>query len=338
MLSARLDMPADGEPTACAILAQCFTCSKNLNAVVQISRALTQKGVAVLRFDFTGLGQSEGEFAATNFSSNVEDLVAAGAFVEEMGFAPEILIGHSLGGAAAIRAGRHVRGARAVVTIGAPFDPLHVSKLIASSEEEIEATGETEVRIGGRAFRVRKQLLDDLRRGTLEEDLRHLDRPLLVLHSPQDQTVGIENAAQIYQAARHPKSYVSLDQADHLLSEERDARYVAEVIAAWASRYLQERVPPQTPAELLAEKWPLQEVQVKLTHDKIHAVDESRTDESNARVDRVRRELELSGPLSADQLERLLEIADRCPVHRTLTAGLHVESTLAGVASNLEPA
>lgn len=401
MLSARLDLPADGEPIACAILAHCFTCSKNLNAVVQISRALTLKGVAVLRFDFTGLGESEGEFAATNFSSNVGDLIAAGTFVEEMGYSPEILIGHSLGGAAVIRAARKVQGARAVVTIGAPFDPLHVSKLLASSQEEIDETGEAEVNIGGRPFRIRKQLLDDLRSGTLEEDLRILERPLLVLHSPQDQTVGIDNAAQIYQAARHPKSFVSLDEADHLLSNERDAHYVAELVASWSSRYLPVRTPPETPAELVAgnrvavhtgssgfateirvrqhglradepvavgggdtgptpydlllaalgactgmtlrmyadrKKWPLEEVQVNLTHDKIHAVDESHPGESDARVDRIRRELELSGPLSGTQRERLLEIADRCPVHRTLTAGLHIESELAVPSEIPKPA
>jgi fermentation-respiration switch protein FrsA (DUF1100 family) len=209
-LSARLDMPADGEPVACAIFAHCFTCSKNLNAVVNISRALTLEHIAVLRFDFTGLGESMGEFAATNFSSNVEDLVAAAEFVRGQGLAPDILVGHSLGGAAVIRAARRIKGVRAVSTIGAPFDPWHVSHLLESSREEIEATGEATVRIGDRPFRVREQLLKDLRAGSLETDLLEMRRPLLVFHSPLDQTVGIENAAQIFQAARHPKSFVVL--------------------------------------------------------------------------------------------------------------------------------
>lgn len=392
MLSARLDVPADGAPVACAVLAHCFTCSKNLNALVQISRALTGLGVAVLRFDFTGLGESEGEFATTNFSSSVGDLVAAGAFIQEMGLAPEILIGHSLGGAAAIRAARRMEDVRAVATVGAPFDPWHVSKLLEASHEEIERAGEAEVHLGDRSFRVRKQLLDDLRGGSLEADLRELRRPLLVMHSPLDQTVGIDNAARIFEAARHPKSFLSLDRADHLLGDHRDARYVASVVAAWASRYLPEREPARSEAELVADnrvvartgadgfateirvrghgtiadepaavggtdagptpydlllsalgactgmtlrmyadrkRWPLEEVRVSLRHEKIHAVDEARVEDGDARVDHIDRDLELMGPLDAEQRARLAEIADRCPVHRTLTAGVRVTTSMA---------
>lgn len=388
-LSARLDVPADGEPIACALFAHCFTCSKNLNAVVNISRALTQERVAVLRFDFTGLGQSEGDFAATSFSSNVADIVAAAAFVRGQGLAPDMLVGHSLGGAAVVRASRQIDGVRAVATIGMPFDPWHASHLLEGSHEEIEASGEATVKIGGRSFRVRKQLLDDLRAGNLEQDLREMRRPLLVFHSPLDQTVGIENAAQIFQAARHPKSFVTLDRADHLLTDERDSRYVGTVLTAWASRYLPHPEPARTEEELIAEnrvvtrtgpggfrteimvrghgsiadepvavggtdagptpydlllsalgactgmtlrmyadrkQWPLEQVTVRLRHEKIHAVDEVHCEDQEARIDRIQREVEVTGELSPEQRARLIEIADRCPVHGTLSAGVHVET------------
>lgn len=389
-LSGRLDLPADGEAVACAIFAHCFTCSKNLNVAVNIARALTQRGIATLRFDFTGLGTSEGEFADSSFSSNVGDLIAAAAFLEGELQAPSILIGHSLGGSATLCAAKHIPSAKAVVTIGSPFDPWHAAGLLGGSHAEIEAAGEATVQIGERPFRIRKQLLEDLREQRLDDSLRDLDAALLVMHSPLDQTVGIENAARIYTAAKHPKSFVSLGDADHLLSDERDACYAGDVIATWASRYLPERPVPTveelrttervvtrtgdsgflteimadhhglvadeplavggtdlgpTPYDLLLaglgactgmtlrmyadrKKWPLDEVRVHLRHDRIHAQDEEACeDDADARVDRIRRIVEICGDdLDDEQRARLLEIADKCPVHRTLEAGVRIET------------
>jgi putative redox protein len=232
-------MPVDGAPLAYALFAHCFTCSKNLNAVVNIARALNQARIAVLRFDFTGLGESEGEFADTNFSSNVADLVAAARYLGEAYEAPSVLIGHSLGGAAVLRAASEMSGVRAVATIGAPADPGHVAHLIASSREEIEARGEAEVEIAGRRFRIRKQFLDDLEAARMEVAIAGLGRALLIFHSPVDTIVGIENAERIYKSARHPKSFISLDRADHLLRDSRDSLYVGAVLAAWAAKYIE---------------------------------------------------------------------------------------------------
>lgn len=235
-LSGRLDAPES--PRAWALFAHCFTCNKNLAAVRNISRALVAEGVAVFRFDFTGLGESEGDFADTNFSSNVEDLVAAAEHMQATLDAPSILIGHSLGGAAVLHAATHLPEVRAVATIGAPAEPSHVTHLLADSREKIEATGEATVVLAGRAFTIRKQFLDDLDENNMAQCIRALRRPLIICHSPVDQTVGIDNAAAIFQAARHPKSFVSLDRADHLLTNAADSRYVGALIAAWAARYL----------------------------------------------------------------------------------------------------
>jgi putative redox protein len=237
-LSARLGLPADRAPRACALFAHCFTCSKDLRSVVEMTRALTGEGIAVLRFDFTGLGESEGDFADTSFSSNVGDLHAAAHWMEENLEAPAILIGHSLGGAAVLQATAGLPSVRAVATIGAPFDPAHVTGLFVDQIGEIEATGEAEVVLAGRRFTVREEFLRDLEGRRMERVVRELGRPLLIFHSPVDQTVGIENAALIYEAARHPKSFISLDDADHLLLREIDSRYVGRVLAAWASRYV----------------------------------------------------------------------------------------------------
>jgi putative redox protein len=234
-LAGRLEMP-DGKPLAYAIFAHCFTCSKDIAAATRISRGLAKKGLAVLRFDFTGLGNSEGDFANTNFSSNVEDLVAAANHLRQNKAAPSLLIGHSLGGAAVLAAAARIPEVKGVVTIGAPSDPGHVAHLFSGSQEEIDSTGEAEVQLGRRTFTIKKQFLEDIQEQRLLEVVRDLRVSLLVMHSPVDQTVGIEHAGHIYGAAKHPKSFVSLDPADHLLTQKEDSTYVAKIISAWASR------------------------------------------------------------------------------------------------------
>ena len=236
-LVARLDTPDEGAIRAYALFAHCFTCNKNLKAVSNINRKLTEHGIAVLRFDFTGLGESEGDFADTNFSSNVDDLVAAARFLEAEYAAPQLLIGHSLGGAAVLHAAMQLPSVRAVATIGAPAEPTHVAHLFADSREEIEANGAARVVLAGREFTIRKQFLDDLEIGRMQTCIRDLKRALIVFHAPLDNTVGIDNAGAIFKAARHPKSFISLDDADHLLARSRDSRYVGAVIAHWAERY-----------------------------------------------------------------------------------------------------
>ena len=387
-LSAILDLPADGEADAYAVFAHCFTCSKDLRPVVAIARTLIRRRIGVLRFDFTGLGQSEGDFADTTFSSNVEDLVAAAEHLAGEIAAPTLLVGHSLGGAAVLQAAHRLPSVRAVATIGAPADPSHVLKQVESSREEIERDGEATVRIAGRPFRIRREFLEDLDGGVMRERVGDLRRALLVMHAPGDTIVGIDNAARLYEMARHPKSFVSLDDADHLLTDPADARYVGEVLAAWASRYVEipdeapdapaagpgvvTRTPGDgfrteivsgphtliadeplavggtneglTPYDFLAaalgactgmtlrmyadrKGWPLEEVRVRLAHDRVHAEHGERCEDPKSCVDRIRREIGIvGGQLDADQRSRLLEIADRCPVHRTLEAGMRIET------------
>ena len=238
LLGGRLDLPAGGSPKAYALFAHCFTCTKDSKAAAYISRALTDKNIAVFRYDFTGLGESSGDFAETSFSSNVTDLVAAADFMQATYAGPQILIGHSLGGAAVIRAAGQINSARAVVTIGSPSDPGHVLRHIQDHREEIENRGSARIAIEGRSFRIKKEFLDDLKQNRMTGAVRDLDRPLLVLHAPLDETVGIDNAAAIFKEARHPKSFVSLDDADHLLSRSEDARYAGSLIAAWADKYI----------------------------------------------------------------------------------------------------
>lgn len=238
LLSARLEQPVDKQPLAYAIFAHCFTCTKNLVAVTNISRALTAKGIAVLRFDFTGLGESEGDFADTNFSSNVQDLLSAADHLALHYKAPTIIVGHSLGGAAVLMAAGQIPSIKAVATVGAPADPPHVKQLFQSSLEEIESTGEAVVSLSGRPFKIKKQFIDDLEETDLASRLKAMKRPLLILHSPQDETVDIRNAEKIYINAMHPKSYISLDGTDHLLSRKEDSLYVGSMIASWAARYI----------------------------------------------------------------------------------------------------
>jgi uncharacterized OsmC-like protein/alpha/beta superfamily hydrolase len=388
-LAARLDRP-DGAPRAYALFAHCFTCSKDVLAASRIASALASCGIAVLRFDFTGLGHSGGEFASTNFSSNVEDLVRAADYLRKTRDAPKILIGHSLGGAAVLAAAARVPEAVAVATIGAPADPEHVVHLLAGSRDEIERSGEATVKIGGRSFTIRKQFLDDISTHTLRESLSSLRKALLVFHAPRDEIVGIENAGLIFAAAKHPKSFISLDDADHLLTRRADALYVAEVLAAWASRYIGEAAEahtdlesdpdqvvvrdagegtfPQdivaghhrlradepesvggtdtgpTPYDLLlaglgactsmtvrlyAERkgWPLRRTTVRLSHDRIHAEDCESCETKEGRIDRIQRRITFEGSLDADQRTRLLQIADKCPVHRTLTSEIRIETS-----------
>lgn len=386
-LSARLELPVNQHPHTYALFAHCFTCNKNLSAVRNISRAMTIRGVAVLRFDFTGLGESEGDFADTNFTSNLQDIIAAATFMEEHYQPPTILVGHSLGGAAVIRAAYDLPSVKAVATIGAPFDPEHVSHLISTGVEDIEAKGEAEVSIGGRPFTIKKQFLEDIRDNRMIDRIHDLNRALLIMHSPIDGTVSIENALKIYKAARHPKSFISLDEADHLLSKKQDSMYVGGLIGAWAMRYIdqpeQEKLkaeravavrlkgegfttdimvrhhgliadePPQiggndygpTPYDLVSaglgactamtlkmyarrKKWDLQEVIVHLDHLKDYAKDMQDTEASKSKIDHFSRLIELRGELDPTQKARLLEIADKCPVHRTLHGDIVVETTL----------
>lgn len=248
ILSARLDLPIDSQPIAYALFAHCFTCSKNLKAVANISNALTLAGIAVFRFDFTGLGESEGDFLDTNFSSNVEDLVVAAEYMAENFQAPKILIGHSLGGAAVLQAAARIESAESVVTISAPCSPTHVARLLEDDRDEIEQKGEAPVVLEGRKFRIKKQFLHDLDQHRMQESIRKMRKALLIFHSPVDKIVSIDNAAWIFQAALHPKSFISLDNADHLLMDKADSLYVGSVIAAWARKYI--TIPKETEKQL----------------------------------------------------------------------------------------
>lgn len=387
-LSAHLQLPPSGKPEILAIFAHCFTCSKDLMAVVNISRALIQHNIGVLRFDFTGLGESEGSFSETNFTSNISDLMAASSFLKENYIAPSLLIGHSLGGAAVLIAAQQLPDVEAVVTIGAPADPEHVTNLLQNDLEEIEKSGKARVSIGGRPFTITKQFLDDLGERSPAEILKEFRKPLLILHSPQDSIVGIDNARKIYESARHPKSFISLDGADHLLSKKEDSNYAGEVIAAWSRRYIafeeekstvesEHKVITETgsigyttevkagmhvfvadepkavggsdlgptPYDLLTsalgtctgmtlrmyadrKKWPLEEIIVSLSHDKVHKKACEQCTEKDASLDTIAREIELKGDLTKDQRDRLIEIADKCPVHRTLSSDIQIITKL----------
>lgn len=388
ILSGILSLPITA-PRAYALFAHCFTCTKNLKAATNISRSMTAAGIAVLRFDFTGLGESEGSFADTNFSSNVDDLVTAARFLEAEYAAPSVLVGHSLGGTAVLQAAKEIPSAVAVATIGSPAEPAHVAHLLGESREELEASGLAEVKLGGRPFTIKRQFLDDIEAHSLSESVASLRRALLVMHAPLDDTVEVENASSLFGAAKHPKSFISLDKADHLLTRNEDSVYAGHVLAAWAMRYLPEAEQPDdlraaegevvartniagfrtevaagphvfvadepiavggtnlgpTPYGLLSaalatctsmtlkmyaslKKLDMNSATVRVTHDKVHAEDCGNCESTGAKIDEFRREISFAGNLTGAETKRLLEIADRCPVHKTLHSEVKVRTTL----------
>ncbi|MEM7651552.1 MAG: bifunctional alpha/beta hydrolase/OsmC family protein [Pseudomonadota bacterium] len=388
-LAGRLELPA-GIPQAYALFAHCFSCSKDVTAAVRISEALSDRGIAVLRFDFTGLGNSQGDFANTTFSSNVGDLVRAADYLRDQYQAPSILIGHSLGGAAVLSAASEVPECTAVATIGAPADPEHVSHLFDSAKDEIVEKGEAEVDLAGRTFRIKKEFLDDLASQRQAQKIKNLKRALMVFHSPVDEIVGIENARDIYETAHHPKSFVSLDTANHLLTKREDSRFVARVLSAWAARYVENeevqawpkpvdqkvvvrevgtskfanhvtagphRLTADEPApyggtdtgptpydylltalgtctsmtiRMYAEhkKIPLEQVTVTLGHQKIHAQDCEECETREGRIDHITREISFKGDLTDEQKAKMMEIADKCPVHRTLHGEIKIDKEM----------
>lgn len=388
-LAARLDLPPGAPPIAYALFAHCFTCSKETRAATYVSAALAERGIAVLRFDFTGLGGSDGDFASTNFSSNVDDLVAAADYLRQQYSAPAILVGHSLGGSAVLAAAGRVPEAVAVATIGSPFEPAHVLHLI-KDRAAVERDGEAEVDIGGRPFRIRKQFLEDLSGSKLGDSVAGMRKALLVMHSPRDTVVSIDNAAQIFTTAKHPKSFVSLDPADHLLSRREDALYAGSILASWAARYLAAAAaaaPAPVPGKVIVQEtregkfsqhvvaghhviradeplaaggmdtglapydlllaglgactsmtirmyadlkgFPLERASVELKHDKVHAADCAECDTREGKVDRIERLIRLEGPLTDEQRAKLLEISNKCPVHRTLHSEITIPTSLA---------
>jgi putative redox protein len=380
-LAATLDRP-DSEPTAYALFAHCFTCGKDVLAARRIAARLTALGIAVLRFDFTGLGASEGEFANSTFSSNVADIILAADHLRRTGKAPALLVGHSLGGAAILAAAARIPDAKAVATIAAPSDPAHVTGLFADRISDIRAQGTVEVSLAGRPFPIKREFLDDVAEHNLIGQVAALRKALLILHSPTDDIVGIDNATRIFVAAKHPKSFISLSGADHLLSRKSDADYVADVIASWAQRYLEpattspmEDSGPRSvvvretrrgkfqqtvtvgPHRLIADEpaaagggdtgpgpydfllaalgactsmtlrlyadrkaLPLDRVTVALRHSRIHAEDCAECETKAGMIDRIEREIAMEGKLDPQQRQKLMEIADKCPVHRTLTS------------------
>ncbi|TXJ30026.1 MAG: OsmC family protein [Afipia sp.] len=389
LLAASLDLP-DGAPVAYALFAHCFTCGQNVLAAKRIAEGLAKHGIATLRFDFTGIGASEGEFANTTFSSNITDLVLAADHLRKTRRAPSILIGHSLGGAAILAATSLIPEAKCVATVGAPSDPSHVTHWFKEQIPEIREKGEIEVSLAGRPFRIKREFLDDIAEHRLTETVSKLHKPLLIFHSPTDNTVGINNATHLFVAAKHPKSFISLTGADHLLSQKRDAVYVADMIAAWAMRYLDapeavsDTVPempdgvvvqesratrlqqtisagkhrmiadePESvgghdtgPApydfllaslgactsmtmRLYAERKsiPLDRITVALKHGRIYAKDCEDCETKEGMISKIDRVITMDGNLDAEQRKKLMEIADKCPVHRTLTSEIKIVTT-----------
>lgn len=392
-LFAKLELPANGIVKQYAIFAHCFACNSNVGVVRTISRTLTNEGIGVLRFDFTGLGKSEGEFENTNFSNNVNDLVDVYAFIEKQYKAPELLIGHSFGGTAVLMAAFQLDPVKGVVTIGSPSMPGHIKKLLDFQPEKLTVTDEFDAHVGGQSFKIQKQFIEDLDRNDIVGNIKDLRKALLIMHSPQDSIVEIQNAAELYKSAHHPKSFISLDGADHLLSDKNDAIYAADVIASWCKRYMNlesersvsEKIDtmgeqvvahlnledgfttqiftkrhsitadePQSiggadlgagPYELLnasigactamtiklyaeRKKWDLKEVFVYLTHSKKHTTDMSEDGNTFGRIDVIEKKLKLIGKLDDNQLDKLKEIASKCPVHKTVSSNVVFQTEL----------
>ncbi|MAY83122.1 MAG: osmotically inducible protein C [Flavobacteriales bacterium] len=387
-LSARIELPLEDQPLAFVIFAHCFTCNKDLTAVRNISRALSSEGIGVMLFDFTGLGESEGDFSETDFSSNISDLVSASDWLKREYDVDQYLIGHSLGGAAVLATAGKIEAVKAVVSIAAPFDPFHVSNLFKEHIDEIKAQGKAEVNIGGRPFKLSKEFIEDLKDQDPKKTIAELRKPLMVMHSPQDNIVSIKNAAKIYVAAMHPKNFLSLDGADHLLSNKSDSSYAGLMIAHWIKAQINTdskresekeedleegfvrsktsdngfATPIKTgnhhlladeptsvggsdlgpsPYNLLAaalasctsmtvqmyarrKEWKLEEVMVEIKHEKKHKED----CENEAKIDHFFKRIRLEGELDESQRKRLLEIAAKCPVHRTLEGDIQIESEL----------
>ncbi len=388
LLTGEIDFPIDKKPLSYALFAHFFTGNKNFTAVRNISRALTQNQIAVMRFDFTGLGKSEGKFEDSNFTTNIDDLISAAEYLAENHHAPKIMIGHSLGGAAAIYAANAIDSIETVATIAAPSNPSHVEHLFSEHIEDIEIDGEATFEIAGRQFTIKKHFLEDIHSKDLPKILKDLRKPILVFHSPQDKVVEVRNAREIYKAAHHPKSFISLDGANHLLTNKEDSFYVGKVISSWAHRYVNANEEKEelstdksvvvrvgrekytteivarnhsilvdepkkyggkdagmSPYELLLaslgsctaitlrmyadrKKWNLREVKVHLEHFKQHATDSDSCEETPTKIDKFVREIKLKGDLTEEQKQRLIQIANRCPVHKTLENKIEIETVL----------
>lgn len=391
VLAGALHLPNNQKPQAMALFAHCFTCGKDVVAASRIAEALAQQGIGVLRFDFTGLGGSDGDFANTSFSTNVADLEAAAEFLARDFQAPRLLIGHSLGGAAALVAAQRIASIDAVATIAAPASPQHIQHLFADQACDIRDQGQAEVNIGGRPFVIGAEFVNDLETWPADAAIAKLGKPLLIFHSPVDQVVNINEAAKLYQAARHPKSFISLDNADHLLSRPEDANYVAQTLTAWASRYLQLSAAPATnqphpsiPAEtvLVTEEdnhflrglftashhlhadepesqgggnkgpnpydlllmslgactsmtlrmyanhksLPVENIEVRLKQKRIHAEDCAECETKEGSITLIEREIHYDGELTQAQQERFMEVANRCPVHKTLSGEIAIKT------------
>lgn len=386
-LKGSIELPDNRVPHNFVLFAHCFTCNKNFFAVKNISNSLVSHGFGVLRFDFTGLGESEGDFEDSNFSGNVEDLISAASYLEENYKAPSLLIGHSLGGAAVLFAAKLLSSVTAIATIGAPSHIGHIKHLLKDDLNKIQEKGMSAVNIGGRNFNIKKQFLDDLENKDLKELIPHLNKSLLILHSPQDTIVGIKNAEEIYLAAKHPKSFISLDGADHLLSNKIDSSYAGNIIGSWAHRYLD--IPEQLEIKagldvvahlgpegfttqikagkhnLIADEpehfggndfgpnpyeyvsaglaactsmtlqmyakrkgWVLDFVETQVNYGKEYAIDCENCEKDEAKIDTFKRKLTIKGDLDGEQRKKLLEIANKCPVHKTLNTETQIITSL----------